>query len=374
MKKIYSWIIFFLLLLLCHLKSDAQSFSSGSKNGSLFTNVTCSGVGSWNNPANVATSNTIPSSLSATILSGDDEISNYLYVQNFGFNIPANAVVTGITVKIEGKQIGADGSNTFVKDNSVYLLRNSSIIGNNHAFPWNWSGTFSNVVHGNPSDTWGAGLTAADINSPNFGVAINVNLKSTCCDQNLSANIDHVAITVFYTIPLPVEIENIYVSALNNRQVNIGWTTISENNNAGFSIERSTDAINWEEVKYVAGAGNSNSQIHYSVIDEHPYGGTSYYRIKQTDTNGNSKYYDPQVVEILNEIFITPKEEFLEIYGIEGDEVVITIMDHMGKVIKQESKFKIDQSTIVETEGVHSGIYIVIVETPRQKKTQKFYL
>jgi hypothetical protein len=373
MKKIYSWIIFFLLILLCALKSNAQCISTGSKNGSLFTNVSSSGLGTWSNPANIATSNTIPSSLATTVPAGDVENSNFIYVQNFGFNIPANAIVCGVTVKIERKQQGADNINTFVKDNSVQLLKNSVIDGNNRAFPWNWNNFYSNVVHGSTSDTWGTTLTAADINSPNFGVAINVMMQSNCCDQTMSADIDHVSLTVFYTVPLPVELVNIEISSPNNRVVKMEWTSLSENNNAGFSIERSKDAINWKEVEFIEGAGTSNSSRNYSITDEQPYQGVSYYRIKQIDLNGNSQYYDPKSITISNEILVKPMGETVGISSLDGSEVKITLLDFSGRSINYNSK-STDNDLLIETNSLIPGIYIIIIETPAQKKILKFLI
>ena len=42
----------------------------------------------------------------------------------------------------------------------------------------------------------------------------------------------------------------------------------------------------FEPVGTVAGAGNSNTALHYQLTDDEPLPGTSYYRLKQTDFDG----------------------------------------------------------------------------------------
>lgn len=89
-------------------------------------------------------------------------------------------------------------------------------------------------------------------------------------------------------IALPVELSDIEVSCVNRSQI-VRWVTLSENNTDYFSLEKSTDGYNWEEVDKISGAGNSNTTHEYEVIDNHPFEIT-YYRIKQVDFNGDYKY------------------------------------------------------------------------------------
>lgn len=89
--------------------------------------------------------------------------------------------------------------------------------------------------------------------------------------------------------PLPIELLR-FAASCSNSEVTVTWTTASETNNDFFTVQRSADGTNFEDVTIVDGAGNSNSIINYSAKDYNPYGGTSYYRLKQTDFDGSSKY------------------------------------------------------------------------------------
>ena len=98
---------------------------------------------------------------------------------------------------------------------------------------------------------------------------------------------------------LPVELAS-FNSVIENRNVTLKWTTASEQNNAGFDIERKTSSENtWVKTGNVQGSGNSNSLKNYSFSDKNMNTGRYNYRLKQIDFNGNYKYYD-----LSNEVII----------------------------------------------------------------------
>lgn len=91
--------------------------------------------------------------------------------------------------------------------------------------------------------------------------------------------------------PLPVALSG-FNSHVTVNKVTLNWITTSEFNNAGFSVERKSSEISsWATVGYVKGQGNSNTQIKYSFDDKNVPTGKFNYRLKQSDNNGNYKYY-----------------------------------------------------------------------------------
>ena len=68
----------------------------------------------------------------------------------------------------------------------------------------------------------------------------------------------------------------------------IKWVTASEINNDYFTIERSLDGINFITLNNVDGAGTSTSIRNYSLSDYQP-NDITYYRLRQTDFNGDNK-------------------------------------------------------------------------------------
>jgi hypothetical protein len=67
------------------------------------------------------------------------------------------------------------------------------------------------------------------------------------------------------------------------------WETASEINNDYFTIEKSHDGLNYDEIGNIEGNGTTNNTFNYSFIDRETSVG-AYYRLKQTDFEGVFKY------------------------------------------------------------------------------------
>lgn len=93
--------------------------------------------------------------------------------------------------------------------------------------------------------------------------------------------------------PLPVLLLS-FTGSVNKRDVSLKWVTESENNNAGFEIQRAllnSGNLNWEKAGYVNGSGTKNEPVTYSFNDLKVNSGIYKYRLKQIDFNGNAEYF-----------------------------------------------------------------------------------
>jgi hypothetical protein len=90
--------------------------------------------------------------------------------------------------------------------------------------------------------------------------------------------------------PLPVELSS-FTSIVNGRNIKLSWLTSSEQNNAGFDIERKTVNSNFARVGFMEGKGTVNTPTNYTFEDKNLQTGKYEYRLKQTDNNGNFEYY-----------------------------------------------------------------------------------
>ncbi|TSC61926.1 MAG: hypothetical protein G01um1014106_684, partial [Parcubacteria group bacterium Gr01-1014_106] len=151
------------------------------------------GSGTWSNPSNAASSNDARATASGA---GG---SQYLKATNFSFSIPSGATITGIVVQVERVR-SVDITN--MEDNSIRLVQDGTIAGNNKATSTVWPfDPESTAAYGSSSDLWGLSWTASQINSADFGVVISVKRTDGCespCTEG-GAGIDHVTITVSYT-------------------------------------------------------------------------------------------------------------------------------------------------------------------------------
>ncbi len=90
-----------------------------------------------------------------------------------------------------------------------------------------------------------------------------------------------------------------FIATASRLSVELAWTTTTEINNAGYEIQRSLASdpqSAWQDVGFVAGAGNSNSPINYSYSDMNLTATNYNYRLKQIDRSGN--FYYSQSIEV----------------------------------------------------------------------------
>jgi len=143
--------------------------------------------------------------------------------------------------------------------------------------------------------------------------------------------------------PLPVALLSFKAYVVNN-YVELNWETATEINNDFFTIERSLNGIDYEIIGEVYGAGNTSTSQYYSLVDEYPYPGISYYRLKQTDFDGKYEYFPVVSVKFnkkqfeLTNIYPNPgaNKVTIEIDSEENDEVKLIIYNQLGvEVIKK---------------------------------------
>lgn len=87
---------------------------------------------------------------------------------------------------------------------------------------------------------------------------------------------------------IPIELLG-FDAKLENRVVQLSWSTATETNNELFVVEKS-NGTDFTEVTKINGSGNSSVRRHYSAADEKPFSGVSYYRLRQIDFNGDHQF------------------------------------------------------------------------------------
>lgn len=91
--------------------------------------------------------------------------------------------------------------------------------------------------------------------------------------------------------PLPVELLSLDANPIDNQFIRVDWATAVEINNAGFTVQRSTDGVNFTDLGWVDGNGNSTSTHYYEFDDLTAQRGQLYlYRLEQKDFDGTISY------------------------------------------------------------------------------------
>ncbi|HNS11879.1 MAG TPA: hypothetical protein PKM97_04640 [Bacteroidia bacterium] len=93
-------------------------------------------------------------------------------------------------------------------------------------------------------------------------------------------------------VSLPVELTD-FTAAIVGDKTLVSWQTASEINNDYFTVERSADGQYFEAIGLVEGSGNTTNSNSYSFTDDSPLGGTSFYRLRQTDYDGKFEIFEP---------------------------------------------------------------------------------
>lgn len=86
--------------------------------------------------------------------------------------------------------------------------------------------------------------------------------------------------------PLPITLKEFTAKATDKQAVQLNWLTIQENNFQHFEVERSQNALTFEPLGMVEATGNQNTANAYTWLDEKPYKGINYYRLRMVDKNG----------------------------------------------------------------------------------------
>ena len=186
--------------------------------------------------------------------------------------------------------------------------------------------------------------------------------------------------------PLPIDLVE-FNAQLINKKVKLTWTTASEVNNDYFTVERSDkNAMDFSFIATVNSyMNNSNVLLNYEAWDNQPLQGMQYYRLKQTDLDGEFTYSELKPVfvgtsktfEITNVYGHTQSSEQLQVEFIYDSELPLTsiITDATGRVVYQKlvneavpglNKMVIDQS-------LAQGLYFIILQNQEQKISYKFF-
>ncbi len=140
------------------------------------------------------------------------------------------------------------------------------------------------------------------------------------------------------TPPLPIELVSFDIIENEKQQVKINWRTATETNNDFFTIEKSKDARNWEVVGKINGSGTSSSELNYEFQDENPFIGLSYYRLKQTDFDGEFEYSSIKSITLENtfssiKVYPNPTNGLITIEGGSSDLEEFSIINSLGQIV-----------------------------------------
>ncbi|MET7256764.1 T9SS type A sorting domain-containing protein [Dyadobacter fermentans] len=142
------------------------------------------------------------------------------------------------------------------------------------------------------------------------------------------------------------------------------WTTSWESGNAGFSVERSRNARQFEPIAFLDGTGNSKIENTYTFTDPQPEK-QLYYRLKQIDHDQSFEY--SRIISVKREeggsdiktvsVFPNPSRGQLSIES-ENRNQAFSLQTLDGKTVKSGPQLPAGP---IDTSRLHDGTYVLKV-------------
>ncbi len=246
------------------------------------------------------------------------------------------------------------------------------------------------LIGSNGPTTAGASFTIASTATENIiefkiGGPVIASYDATFTVSNTPTNNWVAQMATFQTatsIVLPIELIR-FDALFNTDKVVINWTTASETNNNYFTIERSEDASNFNQIAKITGAGTLSETRNYTFTDYTPISGINYYRLKQTDYNGKTTSSNIIAINCKSEtptitsIYIAQSGTInIKINANVPDNYTAGIYDMQGRCVSSKS-FSADKGTtdyMLDAASLHYGIYFISIESSLNRVTQKLLI
>ncbi|MBK9046462.1 MAG: T9SS type A sorting domain-containing protein [Bacteroidetes bacterium] len=182
--------------------------------------------------------------------------------------------------------------------------------------------------------------------------------------------------------PLPIELLS-FEAIKSGNNVDLIWRTASEINNDYFTIQKSKNGYEFEDIATVDGAGNSTSVTNYKITDTKPYNGINYYRLMQTDFDGKFTYSEIRSIFFGTKGAISvfpnpaPQNNQIQIAIPNEGEYTMNITDASGRIIQYEKIHATANNQIVPINlnaTLSSGIYQIGIQNENENYNSKLII
>lgn len=231
--------------------------------------------------------------------------------------------------------------------------------------------TFSGVMNGTSTEIFyrggdGDGFSNAQVQAFVSGLSLDAIYNGGDGDGFAKAEFSGTLIA------LPIALLSFDATA-REKYVLVKWVTASEEDNDFFTVERSRNGMLFDKLVILPGQGNSRKVQVYTVNDNDPLQGRSFYRLKWTDMDGQSAYSDIRSVlfnqKIAKDFLLFPNPNdgnivYVQLNGLLPNETIsISLADMQGKIIYQSQNPAITGSRIAMTlsQKLAKGSYVVRV-------------
>ncbi len=163
--------------------------------------------------------------------------------------------------------------------------------------------------------------------------------------------------------------------------IQLSWETITEENTAYFDIERSTNGTDFMAIGKINAKGNSTIKQYYTYMDDKPFKGINYYRLKLADMDNTYTYSRVIAVKNYDEaisltLFPNPASSALQVQmpSKQKETASISITDASGKMVYSGTMQLTEGNNAASLPVLHlpNGVYYFTLETKEGKQTKAF--
>jgi len=174
---------------------------------------------------------------------------------------------------------------------------------------------------------------------------------------------------------LPVEYKSFEIGC-SGEAAEVSWSTETERDNDYFTIEKSCNGVDFSLLATVKGSGTSEIPHSYAVSDPAPCAGITYYRLNQTDINGNLKILAVNSVPTCSTedelvVFPNPATDVLSVNwkGMTVERIVL--FDAIGQQLLEQIPNGHTSTMKMDVSGLAAGVYYVTAYEENEEKMVK---
>lgn len=179
------------------------------------------------------------------------------------------------------------------------------------------------------------------------------NYESTSASRNVQIKVT----------TLPVTLKDFNLKALTNGAL-LSWSTLNEENNSRFEIQRSTNGVDFQTIKTLKGAGNKSTLTNYQYFDETPVKGINYYRLLQIDFNGKAndlgvKHLNYHLSNAQFTVYPNPTTSVANVSFEKNVFQAFTLRDLNGRTLQSRTIREDETSIVLQLDNYAKGMYVL---------------
>jgi hypothetical protein len=279
-----------------------------------------------------------------------------------------------------------DSTSGFISNNNILYMSAdpSNVIGRLKGTDYTTLAAWKTAKYNNPYDVASIGVDPlfANMGSLNFkptaiaadNIGAPVGVATDIDNSPRSNTTPDAGCYEFVGIPLPIT--GLSLSGEKSSVANkLQWSTLTETNNVGFELLRSTTGINsdFTSISFIptkAINGNSNAITTYTFNDFNASGNNNYYKLKQLDKNGKFTFSNTILIKSIKSNFLeivttypNPATSNLNVVIASPDyrKATITIADIFGKkIIERNINLNINDNNVsIDINKLSAGNYTI---------------